>query len=178
MGDGVADASRLGRMGDAAGEAGVGARGLEGDDMIDLYHATSSSAAAKIRATGPDLARARPDTDFGRGFYTSTDAAQALRYARTKFRESGESIDLIHFRVSRQSFDAMNVRRFKTVDDQWRSFVRGNRLTPSTHGFDVVEGPILANPDAVAVGAAPRGFGHQVSFHTAGAIDVLMRGIQ
>jgi hypothetical protein len=37
MGDGVADASRLGRMGDAAGEAGVGARVGEGvrlDAMI------------------------------------------------------------------------------------------------------------------------------------------------
>ncbi len=39
---------------------------------IELFHGTVHDAAAAIKRDGVDPARGRPNTDFGRGFYTTT----------------------------------------------------------------------------------------------------------
>jgi hypothetical protein len=58
VGDGVADASRLGRAGDAAGEAGVGARGLGGlDDARTIATSAEGHPAAIALGMGSLSAR-------------------------------------------------------------------------------------------------------------------------
>lgn len=48
---------------------------------IIFYHGTTAEAASSIRNNGVDLKYATRDMDFGRGFYVTTDAAQAEIWA-------------------------------------------------------------------------------------------------
>ena len=44
---------------------------------IELFHGTSRKAAEAILREGVEPGLGRPNTDFGRGFYTTTSEAQA-----------------------------------------------------------------------------------------------------
>ena len=46
-----------------------------------LYHGTTSAYAVAIVAEGVNLEFTRPLTDFGPGFYTTTNLTQARRFA-------------------------------------------------------------------------------------------------
>lgn len=50
---------------------------------IVLYHGTLQEHTQTIRANGVDTSLGRPNTDFGRGFYTTTRLAQAEEWAET-----------------------------------------------------------------------------------------------
>jgi len=52
-------------------------------DLI-LYHGTDDSSAAAILSQGVDLRLCSSFTDFGRGFYTTTNAAQATVWAHLR----------------------------------------------------------------------------------------------
>src|SRR5436309_4563150 len=52
---------------------------------LRLYHGCTSDDETKIRSSGIDLARCRVDTDFGRGFYTTTVKYQARQWAWARF---------------------------------------------------------------------------------------------
>ena len=52
---------------------------------ITLYHGCTSHDATSILQYGIDLARCRHDTDFGRGFYTTTVLYQARQWAWARF---------------------------------------------------------------------------------------------
>jgi len=49
-------------------------------DLV-LYHGTDDASAAAILRGGVNLALCSPLTDFGRGFYTTSNAAQAVTWA-------------------------------------------------------------------------------------------------
>lgn len=57
--------------------------GVENDDLI-LYHGTDDKSAREIIAHGIDLSLCSPLTDFGRGFYTTTNLEQAKNWAVLK----------------------------------------------------------------------------------------------
>src|SRR5579871_5650540 len=52
---------------------------------VPLYHGCTSVDAIDIIANGIDLSKCRVDTDFGRGFYTTTVRYQARQWAWTRF---------------------------------------------------------------------------------------------
>jgi len=145
------------------------------NEYIDLYHGTSTANAASIRGNGIDLSQSRVELDFGPGFYTSRDAAQALDLASRRF---GSDATVLHYRIRATALDALNGRLFAGPTEDYLRFVRSMRSGDPMHSYDVVEGPTLRNPlrflrgqqDAVV-------FGNQVSFHTQEAVDILNAGL-
>ncbi len=151
-----------------------------GSGPLALYHGTTDTSAIDIITHGVNLRRGRPDTDFGRGFYTTTsltaaqtwarDTAAAYRYRKFRFLPA-----VLRFDVDREQLAAAAalcfVRGDSGADDYW-SLVWHCRRTGGDHRrpagggwYDVVYGPVAANYRAKTVIAGV----DQVSFHTAWA---------
>ncbi len=90
---------------DAAEQAGT----RTAEDAIDLYHGTGPEGAANIRSNGIDLGAGRANRDFGLGFYTTRDHAQAASWASQHFGESGT---VLHYRVPSSMFDDLSGKVF------------------------------------------------------------------
>lgn len=169
---------RVAKAGWKAGARGLAKSGMRaakegGDDLIRFYHGTTKSGASSIRSNGIDLSFSRTKTDFGRGFYTTTDRAQAQIWAAAR---DGE---VLEFSVSRQALAGLNGLDMgaKTQPSLFR-FFRHNRLGGRMHSYDAVSGPMLGNPGSFLRGKPGRIVGQQTSFHTQDAIDLLYQGLQ
>jgi hypothetical protein len=81
----------------------------ERSEYITLWHGCTLLAKDSIEANGIDLTRCAPDTDFGRGFYTTTLERQAQQWAVEQQRKSllrnpaatGNPPVVLRFRVRR-----------------------------------------------------------------------------
>jgi hypothetical protein len=175
----TAHGAKDGAIGGAAGGGfgGIFSKGRPGggrptgDDHVDLYHGTSKKGATSVRSNGIDLSVQRPDSDFGRGFYTTRDANQAAEWAG---RNPGGG-EVLHYRVPKSELAGLNSLKFPTANSAWERFVLWNRSGGPLHDFDTVEGPMLMNPDHALNGKAPTAGGHQLSFHTDRAVSMLDR---
>ncbi len=109
--------------------------------MMTLYHG-SNTEFEKI-----DLAKSRPNKDFGKGFYLSADKQQAWRMGQFKaLTEGGKPV------VNTYSFDdtvmtsgELKVLTFEGYTCEWAEFVFLNRNDKSrqpVHDYDIVYGPI------------------------------------
>lgn len=162
---GVAMSAGIGALtGGRAGRAKSGS-----DDMVDLYHGTAKKYGGNIRRDGIDLSVQRADSDFGRGFYTTTNKTQAHEWA-ARNADGGE---VLHYRVPKGELDNLNGLKFDRGDADWESFVLHNRSFGSLHSYDTVEGPMLMNPPHALNGKPPVPGGHQLSFHTDSAVNML-----
>lgn len=106
---------------------------------MKLYHGST------LAVRTPNVARGRRNTDFGKGFYTTTNYEQAARWARIK-RDRQEANKAI---VSVYEFDErlltspeLNVLRYEEATEAWLDFVIGNRRANAGHAFDLVMGPV------------------------------------
>jgi len=75
------------------------------DDLV-LYHGTDDVSAQRIISAGIDLSLCSPLTDFGRGFYTTTNLEQAKNWAvlkaiRVRARHPAAKGTVIELRISR-----------------------------------------------------------------------------
>lgn len=103
-----------------------------------LYHGSN------VEVRKPRLLANQRDLDFGRGFYTTTDLAQATTWAQrtTRIRKSGSPL------VSVYEFDEAGVgdlivHRFNSANDDWLDFVAANRKgIPAHNSWDIVMGPV------------------------------------
>ncbi len=151
-----------------------------------LYHGTIDTHTNSV-LSGVDVTRGRQDTDFGRGFYTTTWLIQAQGWALdTSWRNPGTAPVVIWFRVSRDALADLQslwfVRGAPNANDYW-SFVSYSRSGGASHGraahsqwYDAVIGLVsrrwqrrLAYPDL-----------DQISFHTsagAGLLDASPKGV-
>lgn len=123
---------------------------------IDFYHGTSLANAEKI-AAGIDPSFGDGYTDFGAGFYITTDENQAVAWAK---KASNNYVDptVVHLRVPAALFTtaASCGRVFDengqvAETDDFLDFVRymrTNKPNPGGMGYDFVEGPLLINPTA------------------------------
>lgn len=142
-------------------------------DTVDLYHATTAERAASIRANGIDLARARPNTDFGPGFYTTRNPVQAEAWA-ARLQKAGSPSEVLHYQVPANEFAGLNGLTFEGPTPGWEDLVRSQRLLGGPpHGYDFVEGPMVGNVRGAWGGGTLDPWGNQVSFHTPDAIDLL-----
>ena len=146
------------------------------DPDIVLYHGTAGMYVASI-LQGIDLSWCQPLRDFGKGFYTTTNQAQAERRAREGAKQLGDVPAVIAFTVERNSLAQLEclffVRSSSAAADFW-SFVQNCRNTgrhDRKHAimYDLVSGPVTGDWKKQTV--IPDG--DQVSFHTDEAVDVL-----
>ena len=104
-----------------------------------LYHGTT------VDIEQIDLSKSRPNKDFGRAFYLSTDEAQAIEMAQFKaaFEETAPVINVYEF--DEALFGQFRCKRFEEYTAEWAHFVYDHRTEPNgrtLHDFDIVYGPI------------------------------------
>lgn len=106
--------------------------------MIRLYHGST------VAVRKPSLRPGRPNADFGKGFYTTSNLEQAERWAHIK-QEREEALRAV---VSVYEFDEAllnnsdwNIRRFTGADEPWLYFVTDCRKSRK-HDYDLVQGPV------------------------------------
>lgn len=115
-----------------------------------LYHGSTMT----VRKPAPG--RSRSNTDFGKGFYTTTSREQAEKWAQIK-KSREDAAASTRAVVSVFEFDEalLDDARFRTMHfsgatAEWLDFVVNNRRGATAHGFDFVMGPV-ANDQLYAV---------------------------
>ena len=145
------------------------------DQSDILYH------GSRVKVESPEIRITRFHKDFYYGFYCTRIHEQAKRWA-TRFDESGFINEYLYL----PSPD-LNILTFPEMSEEWLDFIISSRLGHS-HPYDIVEGP-MANDKifnyvqnladgkisreafwALAKFNKPT---HQISFHTARALESL-----
>lgn len=93
----------------------------------------------------PLLARCRPNTDFGKGFYATTNFEQAARWARirqSRDKSTKAVVSVFEFDETLLEDAHFKVRQFHGVDAEWLHFIVGCRKQTLKHDYDIVMGPV------------------------------------
>jgi hypothetical protein len=152
---------------------------------MKVYHGSLN------RVKKPNVDRGRPNTDFGKGFYATTNFEQAKRWAINKQKTIGKEAKAI---VNTYEVDdnllndeRYNIKKFDSPNGEWLSFVIScRRFVP--HQYDLVfgavandkiyatitlyESQILTAEETVAR-LKVNEYYNQISFHTNEAINEL-----
>ncbi|MBO7114245.1 MAG: DUF3990 domain-containing protein [Bacteroidaceae bacterium] len=103
-----------------------------------LYHGST------VAVRKPSLRPGRPNADFGKGFYTTSNYEQAVRWAHIKQeREEAERAVVSVYEFDETLLDSLdlNIRRFTGADEPWLYFVVDCRKS-RPHEYDLVQGPV------------------------------------
>lgn len=106
--------------------------------MIRLYHGST------VAVRKPSLRPGRPNADFDKGFYTTSNLEQAVRWAHIKQeREEAERavVSIYEFDESLLENPDLIIRQFTGADEPWLYFVTDCRKS-RPHEFDLVQGPV------------------------------------
>ena len=105
-----------------------------------LYHGTNADFGEI------DLAKSKPNKDFGQGFYLSREYTQAMDMAKTKVEQMESGFPtVLSYEVDEEQMAGLHVLRFDDYSEEWAKFILLNRNNPSNkpaHDFDIVIGPI------------------------------------
>ncbi len=106
---------------------------------MKLYHGST------IDITCIDLSKSKPNKDFGKAFYLSTEKKQAMEMARFKaeFEDATPIVNVYEF--DETVLNQLCYRRFEGYTKEWAQFVYDHRTEPkgrTLHKFDIVYGPI------------------------------------
>ena len=152
--------------------------------MIKLYH--GSTVAVK----NPSIRPGRPNADFGKGFYTTTNFEQAVRWAHIKQeREEAQRavVSVYEFDETLLDNPELNIRKFTGADEPRLYFVTDCRKS-RRHDYDLVQGPVANDKVFTTVNLFESGVlsaeaailqlkayktYDQLSFHTARTIGTL-----
>ncbi|MEL7435689.1 MAG: DUF3990 domain-containing protein, partial [Chloroflexota bacterium] len=150
------------------------------NQAITLYHGTTLTFARLIQQNGVDLSKGNPRSDFGRGFYTTTDAEQAKDWAWKISLEHVDKPSLLEYKVNREQLARLDTLWFldgKRTNESYWSFVFHCRMGNEGHGRQVSSGSFYD----VVIGAVTAQWmqrkiftdANQVSFHTAKSLNAL-----
>lgn len=84
-------------------------------------------------------------TDFGKGFYTTTDLEQAKRWSGIKKKrlEKGNRIKQYVNIYEYTENNNLNILNFEEAPEEWLKFVYKNRQSEGLiHEYDIVKGPV------------------------------------
>jgi hypothetical protein len=106
---------------------------------MKVYHGSLN------RVKRPTVEKGRPSTDFGKGFYTTTNFEQAMRWALNKQKTAGFKAKAIvnTYEVDDNLLDNENyrIKKFGSPDEEWLDFVVSCRKSV-THPYDMVFGAV------------------------------------
>lgn len=108
-----------------------------------VYHGSNLTVAI------PRLVKQNRFLDFGFGFYTTTNKAQAIGFADkvTKRRKEGIRTVSIYEIDEEKAFEECSVLKFNSPNEEWLDFVSENRSgNYEGEKFDFIFGPV-ANDD-------------------------------
>ncbi len=169
------------------------------DGPLVLYHGTDDSSATKISAGGVDLSVCTAYTDFGPGFYTTTNLDQAKNWANTRCRKLNAKVPppapparatVLQFDVDRNQIANLDTLCFilENSNPEFWDFIRlcrtvrypdHRRRRPATTPplpaasvayYDVIYGLVSLWPQTLVIKDCD-----QVSFHTDNAKYILPR---
>ena len=154
--------------------------------LLVVYHGTTANGAASIKANHVQAKFFNARTDFGAGFYVTTNRAQADGWARHQARSisiGGTPVQaaVVEFTIPREQLGGLLALSFIRPEDAHQDFWdlilhcrAGNHhaLPGSAQGlYDVVYGPVAANwrfrPYTCYQGY------DQISFHTSAGWNLL-----
>ena len=152
---------------------------------MKLYHGST------VSVKNPNLRQGRPNTDYGKGFYTTVDFDQAARWARIRRERAGGGNAIVS--VYEVDDDLLQKKDFRIMEyngatKEWLDFVVANRRYAPLHDYDIVLGPVAndnlyatislyengeLSADAAVVQLKTHVLFNQVSFHTDKALSQL-----
>jgi hypothetical protein len=150
------------------------------DSPIELFHGTTLVSATKILTDGVNLAECRENSDFGRGFYTTTVRHSAQEMANRKADRVGGQPAVVRLRLNRRELGRLDtvvfVRGSLDAVDFW-SFVYSCRnglshATDISTVYGVAYGPVARNWRGPEKSFVYEGY-DQTSFHSEKAILIL-----
>lgn len=103
-----------------------------------LYHGSN------VEVRNPNLRFGRNKTDFGRGFYTTTQKEQAEKWTEIKLDRAKTGKKIVSVYEVNDALIAnpeLRIREFHGVDADWLNFVVNCRKGQE-HDFDLVFGPV------------------------------------
>ena len=103
-----------------------------------LYHGSN------VGVRKPSLLRSRKNTDFGRGFYTTTQKEQAEHWTSIKIdraRKGRRVVSVFDVDDELLSNHELRIREFHGPDEAWLNFVVDCRKGIE-HDYDLVFGPV------------------------------------
>lgn len=105
---------------------------------MKLYHGSN------VAIEDIDLSRSKPNKDFGRAFYLSSDMSQALEMAKAKCIQFGGTPCVTTFEVDEELMLQLAYKVFDCYNHEWARFVYNNRDEQQdfSHEYDIVYGPI------------------------------------
>lgn len=151
---------------------------------MKLYHGST------IAVKRPNIHKGRKATDFGKGFYTTTNFEQAQKWAiLKKNREQSDRAVVSVYEVPDNILDGdFSVLRFSGATKEWLEFVVDNRRGKNTKKYDLAMGPVandklyatilLYEQEVISADAAIEMLNkhklfNQLSFHTPEAASLL-----
>jgi hypothetical protein len=152
---------------------------------MKLYHGSTQNVKKPI------VERGRPSTDFGKGFYTTTNIEQARDWALIRKRNAGGGAKAI-ISIYEADDDLLekvfyDTLRFNMPDDKWLAFVVDCRKGVP-HDHDIVFGAVANDKIYVTIEQYENGlldseqtlarlkineFYNQISFHSPAAVREL-----
>lgn len=130
-------------------------------------------------------------TDFGKGFYTTTDLEQAKKWANIKKGRIGDNENVcmyVNVFEYEENID-LNILTFEEANKEWLDFIFKNRNSSElSHIYDVVKGPVaddrlykvlvgyedgLYDEEETIKRLKTYVLSNQISFHTLSSIECL-----
>lgn len=151
---------------------------------MKLYHGST------VTVKRPNINKGRRTTDFGKGFYTTTNFEQARKWAILKRnRVNGKKAFVSVYEVPDDILEReFSVFRFSGATKEWLEFVVKNRNGEKQGDYDLIMGPVandqlyatirLYEQGVVTAEAAiemlkTHRLFDQLSFHTANSVSLL-----
>lgn len=106
---------------------------------MKLYHGST------VLVKNPSLRQGRPNTDFGKGFYTTIDLEQATRWAQIRRERAGGGNAIVSVYTVDDDFlkrADLQIMRYNGATKEWLDFVVANRRFAPIHNYDIVLGPV------------------------------------
>ena len=110
--------------------------------ILKIYHGST------FIVEEPNLEILNNRTDFGKGFYTTTDIVQAKKWTKIKKKrlEKEELKNTIHQYINIYEYienTNLNILNFEEAIEEWLKFVFKNRQSDElVHQYDIVVGPV------------------------------------
>ena len=122
-----------------------------------------------------DLLKSKPNKDFGKAFYLSTDYEQAMEMAQFKaeFADTEPVVNVYEF--DEGCLSQLRYHRFEEYSEDWAHFVYDHRTEPqgrTLHDYDIVIGPIADDVVGYQIRRVEEGiiseeqFLEEIKFHT------------
>lgn len=101
---------------------------------MKLYHGST------VAVRNPNIQQGRKATDFGKGFYTTSDFEQAKKWALLKQNRGRNKKAIVSvYEVPDDILDLeFSVLQFKSVTKEWLEFVTKNRKEEGDNSYDLI----------------------------------------